>query len=68
VLAFIFDFAAKFWGSLSTHSGARRSSHENQPRRNEEKEERTEKNLRALRFFVVDFRSRTGGERIGKRV
>jgi len=27
----------------------------NQPRRNEGREERTEKNLRALRFFVVDF-------------
>ena len=27
----------------------------NQPRRNEEREESTEKNLRALRFFVVDF-------------
>jgi hypothetical protein len=27
----------------------------NQPRRNEEREEITEKNLRALRFFVVDF-------------
>src|SRR5215475_7201468 len=28
---------------------------ENQPGRNEEREERTEKNLRALRFFVADF-------------
>jgi len=27
----------------------------NQPRRNEEREEGTERNLRALRFFVVDF-------------
>jgi hypothetical protein len=31
----------------------------NQPRKNEEREERTEKNLRALRFFVVDFLRRT---------
>jgi hypothetical protein len=28
---------------------------ENQPRRNEEDEERATNNLRALRFFVVDF-------------
>src|SRR5262245_4764524 len=36
-----------------------KDSYENQPRRKEEHEERKEKNLRALLFFVVDFQSKT---------
>jgi hypothetical protein len=54
-----------FQSSLSTLSGARRYLARKSTK---EHEEGTEKNLRALRFFVVDFRGGTGGERIGKRV
>jgi len=35
-------------------------SYENQPRRNEEREGRSEKKLGALRFFVVDSHSFPG--------
>src|SRR5262245_26910418 len=39
-------------------STRRQMKNENQPRRNEEREERSEKYLRVLRFFVVDFLTR----------
>src|SRR5262249_38218958 len=40
-----------------TKSRLRLPARRNQPRRNEEHEERSEKHLRALRFFIVDFHS-----------
>jgi hypothetical protein len=47
-------FHLQFRNIRSSGGKRRHGSNQNQPRRNEEREEEQKKNLRVLRFFVVD--------------